>query len=117
MRCRRWHVLVLASLLLGLPLGAPDAQQPAKIHRIGHLLVGSPTPQWAQLWQELGRLGYVEGQTLAVERRYPQEPAQLAASAADLLARNVDVIVTGGTPAALAAQKATADIPIVFSLG
>jgi len=79
--------------------------------------VGTPTPQWAQLWDELRRLGYAEGQNLIVERRYPQVREQLAPSAADLLARNVDIIVTGGTPAALAAKEATSLVPIVFSLG
>jgi putative ABC transport system substrate-binding protein len=94
------------------------AAQPApKVHKIGHLLVGTPTPQWAQLWDELRRLGYVEGQSLVVERRYPPVREQLTASATDLLARNVEIIVTGGTPAALAAKQATATIPVIFSLG
>jgi putative ABC transport system substrate-binding protein len=96
---------------------APAAQQTAHVRTIGHLLVGAPTPHWAQLWDEMRRLGYVEGHNLVIERRYPDTREQLAAAAADLLARNVDVIVTGGTPAALAAKNATTTIPIVFSLG
>lgn len=117
MRYRRPYTLLLVSALLCLPIGQPEAQQPSKGHKIGHLLVGTPTPQWAQLWDELRRLGYVEGHNLIVERRYPQVPQQLADSAADLVGRNVEIIITGGTPAALAAKQATATIPIVFSLG
>jgi ABC transporter substrate binding protein len=117
MRYRRRHTLVLASALLCFLISELDAQHPLKVHKIGHLLVGTPTPQWAQLWDELGRLGYVEGHNLIVERRYAQIREQLAASAADLLTQNVEIIVTGGTPAALAAKQATATIPIIFSLG
>jgi putative tryptophan/tyrosine transport system substrate-binding protein len=94
-----------------------DAQQAVKVYRIGHLLVGTPTPAWEQLWDDLRRLGYVEGHNLIVERRYSQTREQLAGAAADLITRNLDVIVTEGTPAAVAAKKATATVPIIFSLG
>jgi putative tryptophan/tyrosine transport system substrate-binding protein len=115
---RYWrHAAVLLSGLLCLLTSGSEAQQPTKLHKIGHLLVGNPTPQWTQLWEELRRLGYIEGHNLIVERRYPQIREDLAASAADLLTRNVDIIVTGGTPAALAAKQATTTIPIIFSLG
>ena len=117
MRYRPPYTLLLLHALLCWPISQPAAQQPSKVHKIGHLLVGTPTPQWAQLWDELRRLGYVEGHSLIIERRYPQVSQQLADSAADLLGRNVEIIVTGGTPAALAAKRATATIPIVFSLG
>ena len=114
---RHWIWLV-ALLLLATPSSrTAEAQQLVKVHRIGHLLVGTPTPQWAQLWDELARLGYVEGRSLIVERRYPPTREQLAAAAADLVNRNVEIIVTGGTPAALAAKQATATIPVIFSLG
>jgi putative tryptophan/tyrosine transport system substrate-binding protein len=98
-------------------LGQAEAQQTVKNHTIAHLLVGNPTPQWARLWDELKRLNYIEGQNLTVERRYVETRQHLKASAADLVNRNVEVIVTGGTPAALAAKEATTTIPIVFSLG
>jgi putative ABC transport system substrate-binding protein len=110
--------LVTALLVLAFcGIGKVEAQQPARVYKIGHLLVGTPTPQWGQLWDELRRLGYVEGQNLTIERRYPPEREQLAAAAAELLSQKPDVIVTGGTPAALTARQALATIPIVFSLG
>jgi putative tryptophan/tyrosine transport system substrate-binding protein len=98
-------------------LSPAEAQQVVKNHTIGHLLVGTPTPQWARLWDELKRLNYIEGQNLIVERRYVETPRHLETAAADLVNRNVEIIVTGGTPAALAAKQATITIPIVFSLG
>lgn len=66
--------------------------------------------------QGLGEVGYVEGQNLAIKRRWAKNHYdRLPALAAYLVSRNVDVIVAlGGTPPALAAQKATSTIPIVF---
>jgi putative tryptophan/tyrosine transport system substrate-binding protein len=117
LRYSRRLIGILASLSVCLFIAEATAQQAARVHVIGHLLVGTPTPQWALLWEELRRLGYIEGQNLTVERRYPETRQQLAASAADLVNRNVEVIVTGGTPAALAAKEATSTIPVIFSLG
>jgi putative ABC transport system substrate-binding protein len=61
-------------------------------------------------------LGYVEGQTLVIEFRWAEgNYGRLAALAADLVRLNVDVIVTHTTPGVLAAQRATAKIPIVMA--
>jgi len=64
----------------------------------------------------LRALGYVEGQNLAIEYRSADGRAErFAAHAAELVASKVDVIVTRGTPAALAARDASPTIPVVMA--
>jgi putative ABC transport system substrate-binding protein len=67
----------------------------------------------------LGEVGYTEGTSCAIEYRWAESQSdRLAALAAELLTRPIDVLVaTGGSVAALAAKKATAGVPIVFGIG
>lgn len=96
---------------------AADAQQTAAARRIGILEAGwapatsAPEP----IVSALGALGWVEGQNLAVERRYGQgRYNRLLDLAAELVRAKVDVLVPVGADAARAARQATAVIPIVF---
>jgi putative ABC transport system substrate-binding protein len=99
--------LVLA--LLAAPLAA--AAQPAA--RIG--LLGD-TP-WEPLKQGLRDLGYVEGKSIVFEdRRSGGRNERWPELAAELARLKVQVIVTSGTPAALAARRATSTIPIVMAV-
>ena len=101
---RRMFVGTLAGGLLAAPLAA-EAQQAAKIPRIGYLatsLAGSPHVTEAFL-QGLRDLGYVEGRNVVIEYRDAEGKFErLPALAAELVALKVDVIVVGATPQALA---------------
>src|SRR5439155_22532187 len=76
--------------------------------RIGIL---DDAPMWQAFRQALRELGHVEGQNIAYEYRYGEgAPDRLAAVAAELVRRPVDVIATFGTPPTQAAKEATASI-------
>jgi putative ABC transport system substrate-binding protein len=97
---------------------AAHAQQPA-IPVIGFLHSGSPDTYLSQMRmfrQSLKEAGYIEGQTVAIEYRWAEDQiARLPTLAAELVKRQVSVIVAGGSPAsALAAKSVTATVPIVF---
>jgi putative tryptophan/tyrosine transport system substrate-binding protein len=116
---RRDFIILLAGPMGGWP-SAVRAQQKA-MPVIGYLNFASPGPRaavTAAFLQGLGETGYVEGQNLAIEYRWAEgRYDRLPALAADLVGRKVDVIVAGGGGAVLAANNATATIPIVFATG
>jgi len=102
------------------PLAA-RAQRPRKVPLIGVLLAGTPASfsLRAQAFRNgLQDLGYVEGKTIAIEWKWGYDRVEgLPELAAELVGLNVDVIVTGGTPAAKALKKATQTIPIMAIIG
>ena len=108
--------LVFGALLFALSVSA-DAQQPAKIPRIGFLTIGARYTQAAKAFLDgLRDLGYVEGKNIIIEYRGDPQRREyrLSELAADLVRLKVDVIVALDPPAAHAAQNATKTIPIVI---
>jgi len=98
-------------------LAARAQQPPRKMRRMGLLQPGAPPDPLVEAMQgRLRELGYSEGRDIAFEFRWAEGKferlTQLATELADL---KVDVITAFSTPAAIAAQKATTTIPIVFS--
>jgi putative ABC transport system substrate-binding protein len=95
-------------------------QQAEKIARIGFLGATSAAgyaDQLAGLRAGLRDLGYIECANLVIEYRWAQgQYERLAGLAADLIRANVAVIVTHGTPGALAAKQATTTLPIVMAI-
>ena len=115
---RRDFTTLIATAVLVSPFKA-YAQQVSKIPRIGVLWHAASAEEEAiylgALRQGLKDLGYVEGGTIALENRFPAEiPERFTSFAAELTALKVDVLVPVTRPAALAAQRATTTIPIVF---
>jgi putative ABC transport system substrate-binding protein len=100
------------------PLGA-RAQQ--AIPLIGYLGTGSPESDAFRVTafqQGLGEAGFMHGRNVAIEYRWAQDQYdRLPAIAAELVRRQVAVLVASPTPAALAAKTATATIPIIFFTG
>ena len=96
------------------PLTA-NAQPAGRIPRIGVLQVWSSVdPVVERVRQGLREVGYVEGQTIAIEFRWAEGKAdRLPALADDLVRHKVDAIIAFGDPAIRAAQRATKTIPIV----
>jgi putative tryptophan/tyrosine transport system substrate-binding protein len=115
---RKFFGFALGAMLLALCFPAA-AQQPARIHRIGILIPSSASFLSARveaLRQGLRALGYVEGKNILIEYRYAEGKGErLPDLAAELVQLKVDVIVTAGPGATLAAKKASATIPIVFA--
>lgn len=110
---RRDVLALLGGGVVSLPLGA-TAQQP---RRVGFLRL-TPVdglPAIAEFRAGLEETGYLEGRNLVIEYRYADgDYARLPELAADLVRRNVDVIMTSGTQDAVrAAMRATSTIPIV----
>jgi putative tryptophan/tyrosine transport system substrate-binding protein len=110
-------ILVFA-VLLAVGVMA-EAQQQAKVAKIGWLSnssgTGTATSGLELTLREVRARGYVEGKNIAIEIRYAENKLERLPALADELVRlKVDVIVTAGTPATLAAKNATKTIPIVF---
>jgi putative ABC transport system substrate-binding protein len=111
--------LLLTSLigLLAAPSGA-GAQPAGRIARIGWLTTTPPPPHiWNAFIDGLREHGWVEGRSIVFEKRFSYGRAEkFPALAAELVGLKVDVIITSGTPASLAAKAATTTVPIVMGV-
>lgn len=111
---RREFIALLASASVVWPFGAP-AQDTSKIRRIGFLRFGEPPKAYVEGFRKgLRELGYIEGQTVAINFRLTQNAAELWVHAADLILQKVDVILASGTQAVLWARDAASSVPVVF---
>jgi len=114
---RREFITLLGGAAAAWPLAA-QAQQPAKLPTIGFLGSLSPSAQnqWTAVFvQRLRELGWIEGQTVAIEYRWAEGQMDRAAEIASEFVRlKVNVILASGAMV-IAAKRATSVIPIVFA--
>ena len=106
--------LVLALSLILAPLATEAQPTPA---RLAMLLTGPPataTSEYVAFMKQLGDLGWIEGQNLAVDRRWADAPEKFIGLAADVVQSKPAVILAAGPDATRAAQQATSAIPIVM---
>jgi len=110
------HCLLMSVMLL---TGSVQAQQPAKIPRMGFQGAASASAVWPRaqaLRQGLRELGYVEGKNILIEWRHAEGKLdRLDEFAAEFVHLNVDVIVTAAPSSTRAVKKATSIIPIVMA--
>jgi ABC-type uncharacterized transport system substrate-binding protein len=114
---RRNFLATLGGAAVGWPVAA-RAQQARKTHTIGFLSPAMAVfiPYSTVLFNTLSELGWIEGQNIAIERRYAENRLErLPELAAELVHLNVEVIVATGTLGPLAAKRATSTIPIVMT--
>ena len=110
--------LSLITALLFALCSSAQAQQAAKVYRVGGLSGSLPSSAFTHnaIRRELRELGYVEGKNISFEVRYAEEkPERLPALADELLRLKIDIIIAGGPNDGLTAKKATKTIPIVFA--
>jgi putative tryptophan/tyrosine transport system substrate-binding protein len=102
---RRKLIALLGGTALAWPLEL-RAQEPGRTYRIGVLLQNPrDAPPFIALYDELSRLGFVEGQNLQVDwQGHGLRPEQFAQHAVELVKAKVDVILAGGDAAIRAAQ-------------
>jgi putative tryptophan/tyrosine transport system substrate-binding protein len=117
---RRDFMALLGGAAAAWPLAA-RAQEARKTPRVGVLWHAASAEEEAvylgALREGLADLGYVEGRNIVLENRFPAEKWERFISlAAELVQLKPDLLVAVSRPAAIAAQRATSTIPIVFSV-
>src|SRR5215468_5237258 len=114
-----WLSRLIVVLIVVALCQSADAQQAKKVPRIGYLSNSDPATESARsegIRLALRELGYIEGQSIAIEYRYAEgKRDRLPDLAAELVRLKVDmIVVAGGDPLILAAKNATKTIPIVM---
>jgi len=107
---RRREVLALLGAVAGAIMGplAADAQQGARIRRVGILFPAGETPGFGQFTRAMTELGYVEGRDVVyIVRAAGREPERYGELARELVAAQPDVIVTATAQAGVRLTEAT----------
>jgi putative ABC transport system substrate-binding protein len=118
MSARAFVLLCLLAAAI-LAVGFAEAQQPARVPRVGILFIGGrDQPHLEAFKQGLRERGYTEGKNIVLDYRYAEGNVdRLALLATELVQLKVDVIVTTAGNSARAAREATKTTPIVLTTG
>src|SRR6516225_9569251 len=113
-------VFWLITAILLVSIHHADAQQPAKIPRIGWLDSSTLSGNAGLLeafWQEMRKLGWVQGKNIVIEYRFAENKGaeRVSALASELVRLQVDLIVASGAGPSVASKKVTTVIPIVMA--
>ena len=115
---RKWLGLSVIAFVLVVSVAVVEAQQPAKVPRIGFQLdapASAVTARTAAFRQGLRELGYIEGKNIIIEWRSAEGKLERRSElAAELVRLKVDVIVSAGASVTRAVKEATSTIPIVM---
>jgi putative ABC transport system substrate-binding protein len=114
---RREFITLIGGAAVAWPLVA-RAQERRRIPKVGVLWHAASAEEEGALFSALVEgfrtLGYIDGQNIILEHRFPNElPERFRSMAAELVSLNVDVLVSSGNNAASYAKNATATIPLV----
>jgi putative tryptophan/tyrosine transport system substrate-binding protein len=113
---RRRDLVTFAGMALSAwPLVARAQPKNRRIGFLGNSTAALEAHLVGPFREGLRELGYIEGQTIAIEYRWAEgKYERFPALIAELLDQKVDVIVTAGTPASLAVKKATTSVPLII---
>ena len=116
---RRREFIVALGVATAWPLVARAQQAASTVRQVGLIASAPPTPAMLNAFRDgMRERGYIEGQNLSIEVRWPQGTFEHDPSpVAELVNSNVDVIVAWATPAVIAVRRATSTIPIVMVVG
>jgi putative ABC transport system substrate-binding protein len=111
---RREFITLIGGAAAAWPLAAL-AQERGNVRRIGFLRVGPPPAAFIDGFRQgMREQGLVENQHFVIEYSLVQSAAQMPDAAAELVRRNVDIIVASGTPSVIPARDAAGKLPVVF---
>jgi putative ABC transport system substrate-binding protein len=115
MRRREFITLLGGSTAFALPVVAHGQQTPRTVPLVAALYIGQPSAPISVIVRDafeqgLRESGYIERQNITVEDRYAESADEINEAVNSLIALRVDVIMAAGTPASLAAKRATSSI-------
>jgi len=118
MKAMRTATAIVLTLCFFVASSASEAEQPAKIHKLGFLMGMDPQPKWTVAFEQgLQAFGWSQGRNITIEYRSAEGSFdRLPELCAELVSHGVDLILAVSAPETAAAEQCTSTIPIVFAI-